>query len=70
MERGIVDRFEKEIVVIEIGGKTRDFPKAVLPRNVKIGDSVILENGEIRIDAIETSKRKKEIESLMDELFE
>ncbi|QMV40343.1 DUF3006 domain-containing protein [Cohnella cholangitidis] len=70
MERGIIDRFENDIVVIEVGGSTRDFPKASLPRNAKVGDSVIIDNGEIRIDRIETANRKKEINSLMDELFE
>jgi hydrogenase maturation factor len=70
MERGIIDRFEGDIVVIEIGGVSRDLPRAVLPRDVKVGDVVTLDNGEIRLDQEETKRRKQEIEGLMDELFE
>ncbi|KIL35185.1 pyruvate kinase [Cohnella kolymensis] len=70
MERGVIDRFEEEIVVIEIGGVTRDYPRSSLPKGAKSGDAVIIEQDRIRIDNKETSKRKKEIQDLMDELFE
>jgi hypothetical protein len=70
MERGVIDRFEGDFVVIEIGKKTRDYPRSCLPTDAKMGDAVIIENGQIRLDKSETSKRKKEIDKLMDELFE
>ncbi|WP_372663753.1 DUF3006 domain-containing protein [Cohnella sp.] len=70
MERGIIDRFENMIVVIEVDGLTRDLPRALLPRDAKVGDVVLLDNGEIRLDQAETIHRQKEIKGLMDELFE
>lgn len=70
MERGVVDRFEGDIVVIEINGVTRDFPRSILPREIKAGDSVIIDNGEVRQDCVDTIQRKTEINRLMDELFE
>jgi hydrogenase maturation factor len=70
MENGIIDRFEGDIAVIEIGGVTRDLPRASLPRDAKVGDTLIMDNGEIRLNTAETTKRKKEIQDLMDELFE
>lgn len=71
MERGVIDRFEGDIVVIEVGKSTRDYPLASLPTSAKPGDVVIIiEDGEIRLDESQTTKRKKEINDLMDELFE
>lgn len=70
MKRGIIDRFEEDLVVIEVDGVTRDFPRVVLPLDAKVGDSVLIDNGEIRLDQADTKQRKKEIQSLMDELFE
>jgi hydrogenase maturation factor len=70
MERGIIDRFEGEWVVIEIEGTTRNILKSFLPEESKVGDAVIIENGAIRVDAQETAKRKTEAKQLMDELFE
>jgi hypothetical protein len=70
MERGVIERFEGDIAVIEIDGITRDFPKESLPSDMKVGDAIIIENGEIRPDSSETVKRKKEIKHLMNEIFE
>ncbi|MCD9024295.1 DUF3006 domain-containing protein [Cohnella sp. NL03-T5] len=70
MERGVIDRFEGEMAIIEIGGITKDFPRASLPHGIKAGDAVILEDGEIRLDSRETARKKQEIQQLMDELFE
>ncbi|RED65841.1 DUF3006 domain-containing protein [Cohnella lupini] len=70
MERGIIDRFEGEWVVIETEGTTRNILKSFLPEECKVGDAIIIENGAIRVDAHETAKRKTEAKQLMDELFE
>lgn len=71
MERGVIDRFEGEIAVIEVGSTTRDYPRSSLPAKAKQGDSVIIEeDGSIRVDESDTKYRIKEIEQLMDELFE
>lgn len=70
MERGIIDRFEGEMVVIEIDGITRDLPRTILPNDAKVGDVVLFDNGVIRLDQEDTLNRKKAIQNLMDELFE
>ncbi|MCQ6563487.1 DUF3006 domain-containing protein [Paenibacillus mendelii] len=70
MRRGVIDRFEGDIAVIETDEATIDVPKSKLPRGAKSGDTVIIEGDTFRIDADDTKKRKREIESLMDELFE
>jgi hypothetical protein len=70
MERGVIDRFEEEIAIIELNGETMEIPKESLPGDIKVGDAIIIENGVVRLDRSETAKRKKEIQQLMDELFE
>ncbi|MDV2886070.1 DUF3006 domain-containing protein [Alkalihalophilus pseudofirmus] len=62
----IIDRFEGEIAVIEYGRQTFDFPKALLPAEVKEGDVVsfqaVIEKGE-------TEHLKKKIDDLTKKLF-
>ncbi|WP_256760290.1 DUF3006 domain-containing protein [Cohnella sp. WQ 127256] len=70
MKNGVIDRFEDDIVVIEIDGETRDFPRESIPHDAKVGDSILFDNGEIRLDPSETTIRKREIKKLMDDLFE
>lgn len=68
--KGIVDRFEGEFVVIEIGGVTQDVPKSQVDPNVKESDVVNLVNGVWITDKIETDSRSKKIKSLMESLWE
>ncbi|MEC2056099.1 DUF3006 domain-containing protein [Peribacillus psychrosaccharolyticus] len=71
MIQGIVDRFEGNIAVVEIDGKEmKDFPKKTLPKGVKVGDMLIFDGDTITISREGTEKLRKEIEDLMDELFE
>jgi hypothetical protein len=70
MQKGIIDRFEGEYAVIEFDGKTEDVLKSVLPPEIKVGDTLIFEDGKVIIDSKATASRKKEIDNLMDELFE
>ena len=70
MVRGIIDRFEDDIVVIEIDGVTKDYPKAMLPKDAQVGDVVQLEGDTTVILKDETDKRRKEIEQLMDDVWE
>jgi hypothetical protein len=70
MIRGVLDRFEGETAVIEIEGETRDYPKGMLPHEAKPGDALVLEGEQFRLDPVSTERRKKEIQDLMDELFE
>lgn|GEM_PF-4169657 len=50
--------------------RTPSCPHGRLPEGVKAGDAVIFEGDEIRLDPERKAKREKEIEDLMDELWE
>jgi hypothetical protein len=70
MIKGIIDRFEENIAVIEIDGETQDFPKSIFPKNANVGDVVSIKGDIVTILTEETEKLRKEINDLMDELFE
>jgi len=63
----VIDRFEGDVADLEYERKTYDFPKKLLPSGAKEGD--VLEVT-IRIDKEETERHRKEIQNLMDNLFE
>ncbi|MED1440077.1 DUF3006 domain-containing protein [Aeribacillus composti] len=67
----IIDRFENDIAVCENeNGKIIEILKSQLPKNAETGDVIIQKNNRYYVDKQETSKRRQEIEELMDELFE
>lgn len=68
--RGIVDRFEGDIVVIEIDGIMMDIPHALVEPSIKAGDSVVLVDGKWVKDEIETKSRTKKIGKLMESVWE
>jgi Protein of unknown function (DUF3006) len=68
--KGIIDRFEGEYVVVEVDGITKGFLKEGFPKDAKPGDVVIIEESKITIARDETKKLRKEIEDLMDEVWE
>lgn len=70
MRKGVIDRYEGDYAVVEFDGETEDILKSELPEEAKTGDTLIFEDGTVRVDTADTAKRKKEIEDLMDELFE
>lgn len=70
MKRGIIDRFEGELAVIEVNNVTIDVPKSKLPSTAKEGDVLIIEDDTYTIDRGETDKRRREIQDLMNKLFE
>ncbi|MFJ7747726.1 DUF3006 domain-containing protein [Peribacillus sp. NPDC097295] len=71
MVQGIIDRFEGKIAVVEIdGGDMKDFPKSSLPKGAKVGDMLIIDGDKITVSKEGTKQLKKEIDDLMDELFE
>ncbi|MGQ0440035.1 DUF3006 domain-containing protein [Bacillus sp. B-TM1] len=69
MKRGIIDRFEGELAVIEVNNVTMDVPKSKLPPTAKEGDVLIIEGDTYTIDKDETDKRRREIQDLMNKLF-
>ena len=68
--KGIIDRFEGEFVVVEIEGGTKDFPKSMFPTEARPGDVVLISDNEISIQNKETEKLRKEIEQLMEDVWE
>jgi len=61
----IIDRFEGDCAVIEMGTKTFNLPQEALPKAAKEGDVLeIIINKEAKEDL------KDEIDELVDELFE
>ena len=63
--KGIIDRFEGEYAVLEIGdGRHVDLPRALVP-DAHEGDVV-----NITVDHEETERRRARIRQLVDELFE
>ncbi|MBS4198331.1 DUF3006 domain-containing protein [Bacillus sp. FJAT-49732] len=68
--RGIIDRFEGEWVVVEIDGETQDFEKSMFPKEAVSGDVVEIKGDKVRILKTETEQLRKEIEKLMDDVWE
>ncbi len=69
--RGIIERFEEEICIIELeDGSFINIPTALIPEEAKEGDCIVINEKEIFIDEDATKMRKQEIQNLMDELFE
>ncbi|HVJ48731.1 DUF3006 domain-containing protein [Desulfitobacterium sp.] len=69
--RGIIDRFEGNIVVIELENREKlDIERKLLPLEAHEGDVIYKENGIYRIDREETKKNKEEIDKLMENLWE
>ncbi len=52
------------------GGDMKDFPKSALPKGAKVGDMLIIDGDTITISKEGSEKLRKEIDDLMDELFE
>lgn len=63
----IIDRFEGDFAVIEYDDMTFDLPRKLLPKDVKEGDVLRLS---ISVDKEHTEKRRKRVNSLMNELFD
>jgi len=70
MKKGIIDRFEGDLAVVEFNDTMEDIPKTKLPKEAAVGDVLVFNGDKITIDTKETAKLKQEIEDLMDELFE
>ncbi|ALC82155.1 MULTISPECIES: DUF3006 domain-containing protein [Bacillus] len=68
--KGIIDRFEGEIAVVEIEGVTKDFAKDIFPKEATVGDVVELEDNKVRVLKNETERRRKEVEDLMNDVWE
>jgi len=64
----IIDRLEADFAVVEYeSGKTFNLPRFLLPPEAKEGDIIALT---VTVDSSRTKDRRKNIERLMDDLFE
>ncbi|MGG0305906.1 DUF3006 domain-containing protein [Priestia megaterium] len=68
--KGIIDRFEEGFAIVEIEGVTKDYPKSIFPKETQVGDVVYIAGDKVTIDKSETKKLAKEIEDLMNEVWE
>lgn len=69
--RGIIDRFEGDLAVVEFGEVMEDIPKARLPDAVQPGDVLwFYQGGRVEVDVEEKQRLSKEIDELMEELWE
>ncbi|SDM75161.1 Protein of unknown function [Fictibacillus solisalsi] len=56
--KGIIDRFEEDLVVVETGNKTPDFEKRLFPADASPGDGVNIEGDKITILKDKTVNRR------------
>ncbi|MFJ5624405.1 DUF3006 domain-containing protein [Peribacillus loiseleuriae] len=68
--KGIIDRFEGDLVVIEVDRKTQNVPKELVDSKVKVSDVVEFVNEKWIVNEEETEKRRKKIKSLMESVWE
>jgi hypothetical protein len=68
--KGIIDRFEGKFAVVEIEGKTKDFPKSIFPKSAFVGDVVEINGDKVKVLKEETEKLRQEIEELMEDVWE
>lgn len=69
--RLIINRFKGHLAVCEKSDKSIvDIEIGKLPSDVKAGDVLIEKDGNYELDLNETEKRRKRVQSLMDDLIE
>ncbi|WP_012390443.1 MULTISPECIES: DUF3006 domain-containing protein [Exiguobacterium] len=69
--RGIIDRFEGDLAVVEFREVMEDIPKSRLPKLIQPGDVLwFYEDGKVEVDAKERKRLSSDIDELMDELWE
>ncbi|MCZ2258649.1 DUF3006 domain-containing protein [Sporosarcina sp. G11-34] len=68
--KGIIDRFEDDLAVVEIDGETKDFKREIFPKDAVAGDVVKIEGNVVTILKDETKRLRQEIEDLMDDVWE
>jgi len=69
MTKGIIDRFEGDFVVVEIGGVMNNIKRSDIPADAREGDVIIYDNNQWQIDRKGTKALKKEVQKLADELW-
>lgn len=68
--KGIVDRIENGILVLEIDEKYLNLDVNLFPKNIKEGDLVVKDGARYKILIEETKKRNKKMDDLLKSLFD
>lgn len=68
--KGIVDRIEGDIAIVEVEGEYLDFFLKELPLNISEGDIIELIDGEVKILEEETKNRTEYINDLFNSLID
>lgn len=67
----VIDRFEDEFAVCECEDKTMiNIKLDRLPQDIHEGDVLVIDGDNIRVDYEETNRRREEIESLTQNMWE
>ncbi|QXM07082.1 DUF3006 domain-containing protein [Crassaminicella indica] len=67
----VIDRFEESTAVCEReDGNIINIERSKIPYAAKEGDVLVISGNSIRIDYEKTLKRKKEIETIVEDLWE
>lgn len=67
----VIDRFEEEFAVCECEDKTMiNIEIDKLPQDIHEGDVLVIDGDNIKVDYEETSRRREEIESLTQNVWE
>jgi hypothetical protein len=61
----IIERFEGDTAVVEVGNRIVNVPRVIIPDGAKEGSVISVE-----VDAEYTSKRKKKIDNIMNDLWQ
>lgn len=69
--KGIIDRLEGEFAVVELENKKIiNIPMNKMPKGIREGVVINIFDTRISIDEIETKKLSKEIDELMEDMWE
>lgn len=67
----VIDRFEEKLAVCECADKTMiNIEIDKLPEEVHEGDVLVIDGDNIKVDHEETNRRREEIESLTQNMWE
>ena len=71
MQKLTIDRFEGDIAVLELeDGELIDVARDQLPEEAMEGDILLFDGKDYTVAVDETAERRKQIEKLMDQLWE
>jgi hypothetical protein len=70
MKMAIIDRFEGELVVVEMEGVIRNIDRGAIPVDAHEGDAIVFINNKWTVDPEATKRRRQAFQALADELWE